>query len=85
MRMLLRVSMSTEAGNAAAKAGTLGTTIEAILAQLKPEAAYFFLDDDGHRSASVIFDMKDPSQIPAIGFISLPTTTTLRSGLSRST
>jgi hypothetical protein len=36
-----------EAGNAAAKAGTLGTTIEKILADLKPEATYFFADDNG--------------------------------------
>jgi len=64
--MLLRVSIPTEAGNAAAKAGTLGSTIEAILAPLKPEAVYFIADDDGQRAGSVVFDMKDPSQIPAI-------------------
>jgi hypothetical protein len=66
MRMLLRASMPVEIGNAAAKAGTLGSTLERILADLKPEAAYFFADDDGQRSASIIFDMKDSSQIPAI-------------------
>jgi hypothetical protein len=66
MRMLLRVSVPVEAGNAAAKAGTLGPTIERILADLKPEAAYFFADDDGNRSGSIVFDMKDSSQIPAI-------------------
>jgi hypothetical protein len=66
MRMLLRVSVPVDAGNAAAKAGTLGPTIDRILADLKPEAAYFFADDDGQRSASIVFDMKDTSQIPAI-------------------
>lgn len=66
MRMLLRVSIPVESGNAAAKAGTLGSTVEKILADLKPEAAYFFADDDGARSGSVVFDMKDTSQIPAI-------------------
>jgi hypothetical protein len=64
--MLLRVSIPVEAGNAAVKDGTLGTTIERLLADLKPEAAYFFADDEGQRSGSVVFDMKDPSQIPAI-------------------
>ena len=59
MRMLLRVSIPVETGNAAAKAGTLGPTIEKILAELKPEAAYFFADDNGHRSGSIVFDMKD--------------------------
>jgi hypothetical protein len=66
MRMLLRVSVPVEAGNAAAKAGTLGPTIERILADLKPEAAYFITDDDGNRSGSIVFDMKDSSQIPAV-------------------
>jgi hypothetical protein len=66
MRMLLRVSLPVEAGNAAAKAGTLGPTIERILADLKPEAAYFFADDDGHRSGSIVFDMRDTSQIPTV-------------------
>src|SRR6266403_4465582 len=66
MRMLLRVSIPVETGNAAAKAGTLGPTIEGILAELKPEAVYFFVDDDGQRSGSIVFDMKDASQIPAI-------------------
>jgi hypothetical protein len=56
--MLLRVSIPVEAGNAAAKTGTLGTTIERILADLKPEAAYFFADDSGQRSGSIVFDMK---------------------------
>jgi hypothetical protein len=64
--MLLRVSIPVEAGNAAAKNGTLGTTVEKILADLKPEAAYFFADDNGNRSGSIVFDMKDTSEIPAI-------------------
>ena len=34
MRMLLRVSIPAQAGNAAAKGGTLGSTIEKILADL---------------------------------------------------
>jgi uncharacterized protein DUF3303 len=66
MRMLLRVSIPVEAGNAAAKAGTLGSTVEKIVADLKPEGAYFFADDEGQRSCSIVFDMKDTSQIPAI-------------------
>lgn len=66
MRMLLRVSIPVETGNAAAKNGTLGSTVEGILADLKPEAAYFFADDNGNRSGSIVFDMTDTSQIPAI-------------------
>src|SRR5580658_9880550 len=66
MRMLLRASIPVEAGNAAVKAGTLGSTIERIVADLKPEAAYFIADDNGQRSASIIFDLQDTSQIPAV-------------------
>jgi hypothetical protein len=65
MRMLMRVSIPVESGNAAVKAGTLGSTIERLVADLKPEAVFFYADDDGQRSGSIIFDMKDSSQIPA--------------------
>jgi hypothetical protein len=64
--MLLRVSIPVEAGNAAAKTGTLGSMVEQILVDLKPEAAYFFADDNGQRSGSIVFDMKDSSEIPAV-------------------
>jgi hypothetical protein len=64
--MLLRVSIPAQTGNAAAKGGTLGSTIERILADLKPEAAYFYADDGGQRAGSIVFDLKDPSQIPAV-------------------
>jgi hypothetical protein len=64
--MLLRVSIPVDTGNAAAKAGTLASTVERILADLKPEAAYFFADDSGNRSGSIVFDMTDTSQIPAV-------------------
>lgn len=81
MRMLLRVSIPVEAGNAAAKDGTLGSTIEGILADLKPEAAYFLADDSGQRSGSIVFDMKDSSQIPAVAepwFLAFGATVSLR-------
>ena len=58
MRTLLRVSIPADTGNAAAKAGTLGSTVERILADLQPEAAYFFTDDSGNRSGSIVFDLK---------------------------
>ena len=41
MRFLIKVSMPVEAGNEAAKKGKLGEIIASILAEQKPEAAYF--------------------------------------------
>ena len=83
--MLLRVSIPNEAGNAAAKAGTLGPTIERILADLKPEAAYFYTGDNGHRAGSIVFDMKDSSQVPAIAepwFLAFNATVSLRPAMN---
>ena len=65
MRFLLKVNIPVEAGNTAAKAGKLGTTIQSILSDLKPEAAYF-TDENGQRTGFLFFDMQDASQIPAI-------------------
>jgi hypothetical protein len=65
MRFLLKVNMTVESGNAAAKAGKLGTTISSILAELKPEAAYFTATN-GQRTGFIFLEMKDASQIPAI-------------------
>ena len=65
MRFLIKVSIPVEAGNAAAKAGKLGATIQSILADLKPEAVYF-TDDNGQRTGFLLIQMQDASQIPAI-------------------
>jgi hypothetical protein len=45
--------------------GTLPRTIESILNEFKPEAAYF-AEENGKRTGYVFLDLKDPSQIPAI-------------------
>jgi hypothetical protein len=65
MRFLVKVNIPVEAGNGAAKAGKLGTTIQSILADLKPEAVYF-TDDNGQRTAFLFLEMQDASLIPTI-------------------
>jgi hypothetical protein len=63
--MLLRVSIPVENGNAAVRAGSLGKTIQRILADLKPEAAYFS-EEHGERTGLIVFDMQESSQLTAI-------------------
>jgi len=65
MRMLLKATIPVEAGNAAASNGTLGTTIQKIVTDLKPEAAYF-TEDGGERTGWIFFDMKNSSELTAV-------------------
>ena len=65
MRFLLKATIPVDAGNAAAKAGKLGETIQAILADLKPEAVYF-TDEHGQRTAFIVLHLQDAAHIPAM-------------------
>lgn len=63
--MLLKVHLDTEASNKAYKKGSLAKTMESALENLHPEAAYF-TTDEGERTAFIVFDMQDPSQMPKL-------------------
>lgn len=65
MRMRLTVKMQTKAGNRAIEGGSMAKLIEATMDRIKPEAAYFH-DQDGCRTATFYFDLKDPADIPSI-------------------
>lgn len=66
MRIMMQMWIPVEAGNNAARAGTLGATLETLLEPLKPEAAYFLAGPTGERGAIVVFDLRDTSEIPAV-------------------
>jgi len=65
MRVLLKFTIPVEANNLNAISGSLAADLQSILAEQKPEAAYFFAQD-GKRGGIVILDLKDTAEIPAI-------------------
>jgi len=64
MRMLIKVEIPVEKGNALAKNGMLGKTTQSILEEQKPEAAYF-TEINGARTGLIFVDVASPSDIPA--------------------
>ena len=65
MRMMLRWTVPVERGNEAIRDGSLADTLQSLLAELEPEAAYFW-PEGGERAGMMVFDMADTSQIPQI-------------------
>ena len=56
MRMLLRIKIPVEHGNRAARDGSMAKAFESIFDKLKPEAAYFSMED-GLRAAYIFYDI----------------------------
>ncbi len=65
MRFMLIVRMSTEMANITVREGRVGDLLQRTMEQLQPEAAYFG-PLDGMRTAFLVFNLDDPSKIPAI-------------------
>ena len=65
MRTLLKATMDVTASNKAIMDGSLPKLMQTTMEKLKPEAAYFTAVD-GCRSCLIVFDLKDPSEIPSI-------------------
>ena len=62
MRMLFTVTTDTEAGTRAIENGTAQQSLREALERLKPEAAYFCVQN-GKRTTLVVLDLADPSEI----------------------
>lgn len=65
MRTMLKFHVPAEPGNAAIKDGRLAKVLSSTLERVKPEAAYFTATE-GDRGGFIFFDLKEPSDIPAI-------------------
>jgi hypothetical protein len=65
MRMMMKMQIDTEAGSRAIADGSLPQLMQETLGRLEPEAAYFG-PEDGIRTAFIVFDLEDPSQLPAL-------------------
>jgi hypothetical protein len=61
--MLLNIRIPHEPFNAFVRDGTIGELMERILAESKPEAAYF-TEQNGTRGAILIVNLEEASQIP---------------------
>ncbi|MFE1798160.1 MULTISPECIES: hypothetical protein [unclassified Streptomyces] len=66
MRVLLKATMDTERANEAIRSGKMPELMKEALDHLKPEAAYFGALG-GRRTALLFLDMRDSSELPAMG------------------
>ena len=65
MRFMLQAELPHEPFNTLVRDGTAGPIIGRILDDIKPEAVYF-TEMDGLRTAVLIVEIQDASQLPAL-------------------
>ena len=65
MRILVIAQLDTQVFNAAVKDGSVGAKMHRILDSLKPESVYF-VEIDGKRTAVMVVDLANASQIPSV-------------------
>jgi hypothetical protein len=84
MRMMLHVVVPVKTANAAIRSGQFVPFIQKVLGDLKPEATYF-TEDQGNRSAYIVFDMKDVTQLTSVAepwFLGLNATVTVKPAMT---
>jgi hypothetical protein len=65
MRMLMHLRFPLELSNSAVRNGTAGEKIQRSLESIKPEAVYF-TEQNGHRGGTLVVNVKDSSEVPAL-------------------
>ena len=65
MRMMLKVTIPVDTGNAAIADGSLAPTVMEFVEKMQPEASYF-IAEDGMRTAMFFLDMQDASDLPSL-------------------
>jgi hypothetical protein len=65
MRMMLRFKFPVDAGNDVIRTGRIGKFFEQVMADLKPEAAYFY-PEAGERGGIVVFNMQDETWVAGV-------------------
>jgi hypothetical protein len=66
MRVMLKATMDTDKANEVIRSGRMPGLMKETLDRIRPEAAYFG-PLSGRRTALLVFDMADSSELPAIG------------------
>jgi hypothetical protein len=64
MRVMAKITLPVESGNRAIKDGSLGAVMQRAAQRWKPEAMHF-TTFDGQRTAFMVFDLPDASDIPS--------------------
>jgi hypothetical protein len=66
MRTLMKMQMvDTAKANEVIAGGGMPQLMQEMMERLHPEAAYF-TPEDGYRTAYIVFDLADPSDLPVI-------------------
>jgi len=65
MQMIMEVEIPNEPFNTLVKKGTAAETLQSILDDIRPSAAYFS-EQDGQRGAFLLVDVPESSRIPGL-------------------
>jgi hypothetical protein len=62
MRVMAKIAIPVESGSQAVQDGSVGKIMQSAAERWKPEAMYFAAPE-GRRTAFIVFDMPDPSDL----------------------